>query len=278
MSELFSKIIDKLALWGLTTPITFLLGVACAKLASLVGRLVPARLLLGSRDADELVLTIGVPLGIIPGVNELSRTEGMPIFGYGPLIAYSQLNKLFHSAFPKQPALEIIPSNMFPSNNYRKDIISIGWPSGNQVTEKFFEQLSLPYVWNKRTIVDAKAKEPLFERVIEGGSVVKDYGMLVRTPNPFDPERSLTVLAGSDTFGVKAAAEFLCLKNLPILMRMNYLSIPWLIAFFDVLMPNRKNRRYFQVIVSTQVHELETSVPKLERIVFFDDDSEILIN
>lgn len=47
-----------------------------------------------------------------------------------------------------------------------------------------------------------------YKAITENGIVTRDFGLIVRAPNPFGPKHTAIVLAGASTYGVVAAARY----------------------------------------------------------------------
>lgn len=225
-------------------------------------RTIPSRMLLGLKDPATIRLVLGVPWGIIPNTSRLSVLEGMPIFGYGPLHAYSHLAKIMATAYPKLKNIPFTISRAFPMKELDHDLILIGFPLGNEITKMVMNDLNLPLIFKNHQLVETATGDVKYEATVINKAVVEDYGCLIRTPNPYAPDRTILILAGCETYGVKAAAEFLIPHNFHYLRatrRFNGI----LLALFSNLIHKTIGSEYYLVIVSTKVRGLFTSKPSL---------------
>jgi hypothetical protein len=92
-----------------------------------------------------------------------------------------------------------------------QDIIVLGGPGSNSLTRRLFEMIpDLParfvddsLVWQ----VDNSTEIP-FDLKITNNEIVTDYGLILRTPNPYKEDRILIIMAGIETAGTEAAARF----------------------------------------------------------------------
>lgn len=100
--------------------------------------------------------------------------------------------------------------------DFKQSLIIIGGVAWNRVTRVMMELLDLPYKQQRKpegdadifTMPDGDVAEPV---VIEGApgeevpEVVQDIGLFVRTKNPTNPERDVTLCSGVFTHGVLGA-------------------------------------------------------------------------
>lgn len=88
--------------------------------------------------------------------------------------------------------IDIISSNEFRESDLSSNIICIGGPVTNQVTQRvfLFQGIWLPYVFEADRI---RKKEGSGEWTITDEV---DHGIIIKTKNPFSPERWIFILAG----------------------------------------------------------------------------------
>jgi hypothetical protein len=243
----------------------FLLGFLAYRVYTSSFHRAPYRLLFGFADPTNVKTILGTPLGIVPNTLRLERDEGMPIFGLGPLTALQRLSALMKAAYPKSKDLTPIPSRFAVGENLRCDLLLLGYPAGNEITRRVFEAMSLPLIFSDHNIIDAATGEIQFSAKVVDGKVLHDYGMIVRAQNPFDPQSIIFVFAGAETYGVKAAADFLSLRNFGVLLQTPIkrpLALAILSRFFTF---KWRNKEYFQAIVECDVVGHSTQTPKLVR-------------
>ncbi len=98
------------------------------------------------------------------------------------------------------------------------DLILLGGPKTNRATEIALDELAkagpaLGVTQRDSTIQTASGDE--FEGTVSDGEVTNDYGLIIRTRNPFASSGSLVILSGSHTFGTGAAARYFVEEKLP---------------------------------------------------------------
>ncbi|WP_433003694.1 hypothetical protein [Kribbella sp. CA-294648] len=87
------------------------------------------------------------------------------------------------------------------------NLILIGGPIHNQVHRLMLERLELPYEFQDRDLVRVKDGK-VFAPVSSADGVAKiDYGLIVITANPYNPDARLVLLAGCRTFGCLGATR-----------------------------------------------------------------------
>lgn len=219
--------------------------------------------MLGITDTANTVVVMGVPMGITPGTSKINLSSGMPIFGLGPLLAYQHITQIIRTAFPQSPPAKMAISRDFPDTDYTKNLILLGFPLGNEVTERIMSDLDLPLIFQGHQLVDRDSKKVLYQASVENGEVKQDFGYLVRAPNPYDSNSVVFIMAGCETYGVKAAAEFLTSANLHELWGFRWPKSSTLLSLIYWITPRRWKNEYYQIVVSVNVRGLITSEPKL---------------
>jgi hypothetical protein len=260
--KIINDSVNQIPAWMLTTLIGFASGIIFKWIADRSARIKPSRVLLDCKNPKELHIVIGAPWGIIPGTTELHQYDGMPIFGFGSLNAYHNIMQLFNTAYPKMKAFPLETSKSFDLKNIKHDLILIGFPLGNEVTAIVMDDLNLPIKFNGHDIIDSRTKNIEYQAKAQSKKIVADYGCIIHAPNPYNPDASVTIFAGCETFGVKAAAEFFGVHNLHLLHNLRWPRGFWLALLSGVIF-RLNGTRYYQVIVSTQVRGLFTSEPTL---------------
>lgn len=257
--------------WFVGAILAFISGLLVVPCIEFVKRRHPARVLLGVKDPSQLGIVMGVPMGIKPEATVLDRTGGMPIFGFGPLMAYNHIRYLLHFGFPKVREVPLFTSRSFPVEFYSHDLILIGFPRGNEVTRRIMPDLDLPLIFKDHEIIDSRTGETKYTATIKEGEVVKDHGLLVRAPNPYKKGATVLILAGCETYGVKAAADFLNISKLPILKDLRWLKSGILVAALHSALPLSRRAEYFAIVVSTEVRGLFTVEPHLEVAYYMNE-------
>lgn len=253
--------------------IGLIVGSALAWLARISLRKRPTRRLFGVSTLDHTALVIGAPLGVTPGSPVLVPIgSGLPVFGYGPLMAYSRITHLMRNAYSSHNALTPYSSRDFPSGRLGDDLVLFGYPIGNEVTATVMAELRLPLAFDGHDLVDTTSGEILYQADLENGSVVRDYGYLLRAPNPFSEGHTVLLFAGCETYGVKGAADFFTLRNFHLLRGLDALRFGRLVAALDWLIPDRLKASYFVAVVEIEVRGTFTSTPRIVRFQKLDPD------
>lgn len=265
-----SQLVAENALSGV---IGLIFGSALVWLARIGLRKKPTRRLFGVPTLDHTALVIGAPLGVTPGSPVLVPIgSGLPVFGYGPLMAYSRITHLMRNAYSAHSALTPYASRDFPSGRLGDDLVLFGYPIGNEVTATVMAELRLPVVFDGHDLLDTASGEVLYQAALEGGSVVRDYGYLLRVPNPFSTEHMVLLFAGCETYGVKGAADFFALSNFHILRGLDAWRFGRLVATLDWLIPDRFKATCFLAVVEIEVRGTFTSAPRIVRFEKLDPD------
>ena len=96
-----------------------------------------------------------------------------------------------------------------------RDLVLIGGPVNNAVTERVLALPDIPFKFENHTIVHEISGQRWHAalRVIDGRSVVwTDYCLIARIPNPFNRDRGLLLIGGSRAYGTLGGARML-LRN-----------------------------------------------------------------
>ena len=242
--------------------IAFVAGLLFQWLSDRTFRTLPARALLDFHHPRTARIVLGVPWGIPPNTATLSPTTGMPVFGYGPLMAYREFNKLFLTAYPRIKEPQFSHSKSFPFEDLDHDLILLGFPIGNEITAQVMRDLKIPISFKDHSIVDCATGETLFQATVETGAVVEDFGLLLRAPNPYNPKARVFIIAGCETFGVKAAAEFLDPHNFHLLCGVKWPRGKFL-ALLHAFLPRTLKSNLYAIVIATHVRSLFTSRPAL---------------
>lgn len=248
----------------------FLVGLGVAGLWRLLSTRFVSRAVLGWGFRPPFTVVIGSPFGIEPGTTTLSRAVGLPIFGFGPLNALHSVWNLLRGAFKKKrAAVPLVTSRTFDRKALSDSLIAIGYPLGNPVTASLLDGLKeLPIKFDDHKVLDAQTGALVCEAVYSGGEVTNDYGVLVVAPNPFNADARLLVLAGTETYGVKAAADLLSYEHVRTLYGAPNWVPKWAVVVAAIFLSrSKKNRKV--VIVSCQVNGLFVSKPSVVSITRF---------
>lgn len=168
-----------------------------------------SRRLLALPSSGPLSLVVGVPWRIVPGSDDLHETKGMPIFGYGPLMAVNNLYFLLRTARKKGADPKFLTSDSVKIEDRKEDIILIGYPKGNEETEKFLDEIQPRLYFDGHNVLRRDGGDVAYQPVYSGDEVVEDFGYLYQGRNPFAQDKRVIILAGCETYGVQAASSLL---------------------------------------------------------------------
>lgn len=261
--ETTKKALESVPGWAITTFIGAAVGYFVRVIRERLLTTKPIRAMLQLTKPAQAKFVVGVPWGILPQTATLHPSEGLPIFGFGPLMAFHRLSSTFSKVYPHVQEPDLLTSRSFDLQDLDCDLFLFGSPRFNPITKLILEAGNLPFEWEERRLIDSLTSTIIAEPSYEGGSVKRDFGIIVQMSNPMAPGRTVTILAGLETFGVKAATEFLVdPKNLRILR-----GVPRWKAFLITWLGNRCPRRwlseYSVVVVKTHVAGLFTSPPNV---------------
>lgn len=140
-----------------------------------------------------------------------------PGTGIGEVQAYLFATESLTATYGDTIRSELEYSDDFPERHLDNNIISIGGPKHNTVTETFrrrFSRLPLRFVYEEgtaRCVMDKRTDTTYEPRLQLLGNRV-DYGVVSRLPNPYSSSESRSVLfllEGAHTYGLAAAGRIL---------------------------------------------------------------------
>lgn len=126
------------------------------------------------------------------------------------IVVYSSLNKIY-----PQLNITFCTSEEFvniPGNPYASNIILIGGPDYNKITEHFMEYTPFEFSQsgNDETILVDNQRNRVFKPEFKSQKdfeEVIDYGFFLKIPNPYNPDKKLIIINGIHTYGVYGAAK-----------------------------------------------------------------------
>lgn len=204
--ETTAFLIDVLVNLAATIPV-LLIGLVSGWVSRYVYERRQIRQIFGLRH-NRIHIVLGTPLHIAPGTNRPRKTSGVPIATIGTVYAYQYVANLLQRAYPQMRDLRFYFSEDFPAAFYGDNLILIGFPKTNLVTREVMQRLEPPVVFVDHVLVD-RASGDRYQAQISGLDIVEDYGCLIRACNPYNPASVVFILAGSQTYGMKAAAQYL---------------------------------------------------------------------
>jgi hypothetical protein len=224
------------------------------------------------------LVIIGVRLRSRPGTAAITKeANGLPLVGYGPLVAYAKVSSYLLN-LQSQTKLSEIPK-IITSDQYKqlsdelkvqRDLLLLGYPASNEATRVLEPLMNLPVCFadNKRELISSHNKSILAKAVYEKTKVdntISDSGLVVKIKHPFNADKNILYLAGCETFGVKIAADSLMSQNLPkILGFSKFLDLTWKYNWLPSLGMRTAIKSEFVAIFSADVNFLSTGKPELK--------------
>lgn len=164
-------------------------------------QLLPARRMWRYAKPESLVIVVSSS-----GVVDTGQ-YGRPTTGIGQVRALAILAPRLTRAYRKVDLERVRMSSQALGHELESDLLILGGPKTNECAELLLDQLRprLPLsvsgnviTWNGTT----------YEGVADEGHVTRDFGYIVRVPNPFAPHHRIVIVAGSHTYGGVAAARW----------------------------------------------------------------------
>lgn len=240
-ADFFASLLEGIGL-KVTLSVLFLAaGVGLAKLRETL----PSRRLWRIKDPSHVV--ISVSHSVASDTGQYLR----PSTGIGQVRALALLMPSLRRAYSDLKIQNIYLSSDPLLDRVESDLICLGGAKNNEVTADVLDGLGrCPVSMKDSEIFWTEGNQTeAFEGEIEQGQVTRDFGLIVRTANPFKPDRTVIVLAGSHTYGTIAAARYFCEQ-------------------FNS--PFRRQPKSFAALVAAQVRNGYPSAPTLLRRTEFE--------
>jgi hypothetical protein len=223
----------------------------------------PVRQLLKLPETNGAIIVIATPYFVIPGTTNISKEDGVPLTPLGPVFAFKSITNLISIAYPQLPNSKLYFASDFPEEQLDRNLFLIGFPKANKITRTVMNDLDLPLIFDNHTLINSDTKKPVYDAVIEDNVVVEDFGCLIRAPSPYKEGSVVFIFAGCQTYGVKAAADFLAAENLLELTgrKTSKFAKRFLSKFPFLITPSESD--YYQIIVSTKVKKHFISQPRM---------------
>ncbi|HEY7950048.1 MAG TPA: hypothetical protein VID51_04345 [Solirubrobacterales bacterium] len=204
----------------------------------------PSRRLWGISDPSRVVISVAHSAASHTG--KYIR----PATGIGQVRALALLMPSLKRAYSDLEIRNIYLSSESLLDRLECDLICLGGSKNNRVTADLLDRLgsSCPISMDGSEISWREGSESeTYEGTIENDQVIDDFGLIIRTRNPFNrskDRRSVIILAGSHTYGTIAAARYFC---------------------EELGSPLRRRPRSFVALVQAQVRDGYPASPKLIR-------------
>lgn len=244
--------------------VVLILGVIAGAVGRAVVQRRSLRRLLDIRSTRPVRFVIGTPLFIDPKTDSTTEEQAVPLATLGTLLAYQRLSNLLARAYPQLGQVQVYAAPNFPAACYGDNLVLIGFPRTNRVTDVVLSRIQPPIVFHDHELVDTKTGKT-WNAVVEGHQIVRDFGYILRARNPYNSRAVVLVVAGSQTYGMKVAADYLDPSNILELWNVKPTRcLRWVSGRFPFMIPERSRTREFQVVVSADVNDYFTSVPSME--------------
>lgn len=144
-------------------------------------------------------------------IGNIAEGEWKRLRAPGDVRAYGEVISVLRNNYKKE-LINSFFSKEFHSQQLRKyNVISIGGPKWNWVTQKILEELGNPFEFDleNRKLVDKRYDPPKeYDVKIDNGAKT-DYGVIIKTTNPYKNDKSILIFMGYTTNGVLAAVRCL---------------------------------------------------------------------
>jgi hypothetical protein len=115
-----------------------------------------------------------------------------------------------------------------PQEKRDNNLICVGGPIPNKITETMLEQDEIRYKFQDHMIIDRLNNKPMcgFPSNWSGSNPPEDFGIITRIKNPFNPKKDSLILCGCFGWGTKMCTDMLLDDdNLVILNKEDYFQI-----------------------------------------------------
>lgn len=194
-----------------------LIGIGVLKTVTFFHRTLPLRKLWSLSKPENVVIC--VPCSTETQTSQYIR----PATGIGQVKAIAFLVTSLYRTYDKVNLKDIYFSTDSIEKEIENDLIILGGPKNNQFSRRFLELIEdkQPATMKTRGNVDTilwrnKKKQSWVEKnaeeflgISKEGVIEKDFGLIIRTANPFSSKTSTVLfLAGSHTYGTLAASKY----------------------------------------------------------------------
>lgn len=201
----------------------FLIGGAFAIITTLLTLKWPHKWLWKFKRKTPIVICLATSTQVDTGKYTRSAT------GIGQVNALSEIMPSIMEGYGHNKKISTRLSADMSVKDLESELILVGGAKNNAYTQRvmdeFFEQSGARYTDDLNTLeVDGEA----IVSTSADGQITKDYGMILRLPNPYTGNRtSITIIAGLHTYGTGAAAKYLVrnMSGLGAIKRKYFLKI-----------------------------------------------------
>lgn len=151
---------------------------------------------------------------VVGRFREFDTFEASGLVGVGDMQAAAEVAAFFAELGVRRGAnaIDIVYQDQFSGDLYGANLISIGGPEGNRVTERILRRINHSIKFDSgsslRDTETDTVYNPEFETEGEGRkTLVLDYGLLIKAPNPLDPRHTVMIIAACYGYGTWAGAR-----------------------------------------------------------------------
>ncbi len=169
---------------------------------------------------DPSKLVIFVAADAHEEIHKGSARYVRPATGVGQVRALALIAPSLRTAYRRVDLSKILMSDEGMRSELRSDLITLGGAKNNRVTEMIMNKLSTlyelppPSPGEELSWIDREGARPTSYEATGGthltsdDQVERDYGVMVKAPNPWNPKSTVIVLFGASTHGTAAAAAY----------------------------------------------------------------------
>ncbi|MEV6758476.1 helix-turn-helix domain-containing protein [Streptomyces sp. NPDC051214] len=150
-------------------------------------------------------------LTLVVGLHQFASWEPSGLIGVGDAFALSEIQQHFVRIGAASPVIRY--SDRVDGEARRKPLILIGGPDANKITDEVVQRLRCSLGFTRHTPHDISIRDSQTERIyvprLLNQGEGTDYGLVVKTKNPFNPQVPALIVAGSFGYGSWAGARLL---------------------------------------------------------------------
>ena len=139
-----------------------------------------------------------------------------PSTGIGQLKAITHIVTSLNKAYKNFDYKNILFSEETIKQDIENDIILLGGPKNNKITELFFKNFDYYNLvlqdGEEDSAIYWQKTNKIYRGTIENGKVRKDFGIIIKMNNLFSTDKNTKILlfSGCHTYGTIAAARYFC--------------------------------------------------------------------
>ena len=149
--------------------------------------------------------------------SEFTPFESTGLVGLGDAIALSELRDYLGGLGLRE--YQVTYADRLTGEDLASNLVLLGGPDANSITKEILANIRTtirfgnPEIYEiamydtKSSVIYAPLRDP------DTDELVRDYGLIVRSANPYGPSKHVLVLAGSYGFGTMAAARYATSKE-----------------------------------------------------------------